>query len=768
MAESTVANSLIGILDTAAGARGRREADGALVAQTQGQLLKNEKDRLLLDDESDRRDFSEAYGAGYIELDADGNFSVSPEQAQRMIKEAPDLLKRISGKEANPFFSTKGANGNEDIEYDGLEEIPQAPQKVPTLSGIPLQKPEAPQAPRYAIKLRKKDGSVAPATAGATADPNDTVITLTAEDVAKKLSRRVTRMQAAGAGGDAATMQSLKMDMHKAITANMQSALIGAGPDPAVPADGQRQFLDLIDDLEGDELKEAIRDRGLDPDKLEVDARKKWFNSQKKERTQAQLDYAKATDDLNAYENTKTILTNQVGRLDKALADYDKTQLSAVDSVDAESIRSGYPTIKSWGGGSPIARPAASSRNPKDPNNRTGKGGMSPRDEIIAERDAAIKQLAGLKPPTRPKMQSAMPATKFAWTDENLRASVAGKLPDSAPTQAQTEAVTAYAKQQGIASAKDLKKLPREDAQALAWIISHNTPGTEADKLSNFEALMNFARTGDMKKSPIDAEVAISGALNDTDQVAIAQQNANTNVDNAITNRMRVDWDQAKDNRDYAMKLAELGYKRSEDLNKELDKQNERLSLIRLGAMGSDGSDPQSGGVSIKDTGPTPQMADAAAQIRADMENAPIGSSKQIAASKAYLEAISMYGASAAAFTGKPAFWDWQKSLTNFFMRENAVVPISSMIENIQFDGYVNGVPSKFRILESGAGSKSTEAMTGSDTLDRVMGAGTFKALELAATSQRAVNRLQAEGTPVDETTLPAMIATIRKENGAK
>lgn len=764
MAESTVANSLIGILDTAAGARGRREADGALVAQTQGQLLKNEKDRLLLDDESDRRDFSEAYGAGYIGLDADGNFSVSPEQAQRMIKEAPDLLKRISGKEANPFFSTKGANGNEDIEYDGLEEIPQAPQKVPTLSGIPLQKPEAPQAPRYAIKLRKKDGSVAPATAGATADPNDTVITLTAEDVAKKLSRRVTRMQAAGAGGDAATMQSLKMDMHKAITANMQSALIGAGPDPAVPADGQRQFLDLIDDLEGDELKEAIRDRGLDPDKLESEARGKWLKGQKTERTEAQKAYASSNEDMTAYENTKEILGNQVSRLDKAIAEYDRTQKGSRADIDramnamgmAESGRIGSPK-----------KPVVS----KDIANRTGANPNKEdpaRAKLVAERDAAAKQLTALKPPARPKLASGMPATKFAWTDENLRASVAGKLPDSAPTQAQTEAVTTYAKQQGIASATDLKKLPREDAQALAWIISHNTPGTEADKLSNFEALMNFARTGDVKKSPIDAEVAISGALNDTDQVAIAQQNANTNVVNSETARFKALSDINKDASDYSLRLQELGYTRAKDLDSALTEVNKDVSIIREAAVSPDPKNPQSGDIVIKPTGPTKEMNTAMTRIRSGMMDATVGSPKQIASSKAYLDALGVYAASVAAKTGDPAFWDVEKKFTNFFLREGAVLPIDSMIANIQFDGYVNGVPSKFRILENGPGSKSTEAMAGADTIDRFLGPGTFVALEQAATSQAAVNRLQAEGTPVDETTLPAMIATIRKENGAK
>ena len=81
MPESTVANSILGVLDRVAGARGRREADGANVAQTQGQMLLNESNQRKLDDELDRKDFAEAYGAGFIGLDEEGNYSVTPEQA---------------------------------------------------------------------------------------------------------------------------------------------------------------------------------------------------------------------------------------------------------------------------------------------------------------------------------------------------------------------------------------------------------------------------------------------------------------------------------------------------------------------------------------------------------------------------------------------------------------------------------------------------------------------------------------------------------------
>lgn len=756
MPESTVANSILGVLDRVAGARGRREADGANVAQTQGQMLLNEANQRKLDDDEDTRTFAEAYKAGYITADEDGKgFSVTPENAARMVDERPDMLERLTGKEANPFFSTHGKDGPEDITYAGLKRIDAPQQKpTPTLSGIPLEKPQAPVAPRYAVQLRKADGSLVPATHNATNAPDDTLITMTAEDVASRLTSRVTRMHAAGAAGSDPVLQSLRMDFKKAADAEMQAALLKSAPDKIGDDPvGRREFLGLIDGLQGEELRDALRDADIDPDQIETDAANRWAAQQKEERLAASKTFKNNSEDLTAYEGTKEILTNQVSRLDKAIADLDAQRAAQ----QPKNLSVGSMAFNPYTMGKP---------NAKDPNNRTGKGGVSARDKLVAERDAAAKQLSGLKQPKRPTMASAMPATKFAFTDANLRASVAGQL--EAPTADQTAALTKYAKDQGVTSAQDLKKLPGPDAQALAWVIASNSPGSEKDKLDIFTSLSNFARTGDTTKSPIDAEVAISGALNDTAQVGIAQQNADTNVRNATTAEWKAINDYGKDERDYSLKLAELGYGRSKDLDTELDKQQKRLSVIRLGAMGSDGSDPQSGGVSIKDTGPTPQMADAASAIRGDMEGATLGSPKQIAASKAYLEAVAMYGASTAAFTGKPAWWDLQKGLTNFFMRENGVVPISSMIENIQFDGYVNGVPSKFRILENGPGSKSTEVMAGADTIDRLLGAGAFKALELAATSQRAVNRLQAEGQQVDESTLPAMIATIRKENGAK
>lgn len=762
MPESTVGSSLIGLLDSVAGVRGRREADGNVVADTQGMLLDNKKKQLLLDDENDARTFATAYQDNYVTLRADGQgFEVTPENAARMIEEAPDLLEQMTGRETNPFFSTKGPNGSEDITYAGLRRI-DIPRAAPALGE---QEQPAP-APRFGVMLRKADGKEVPATADASSAPTDKVISFSAEEVAQRLTRRVSRMHAAGAAGNDATQQALRVQYKEAVDAEKRAAILAAAPD-ALGDDpvGRREFLAQVDAVEGEDLETMARDVGLDPDKLEADSAAKWAKQQAEDRLKASKTYANNSDDWTAYESIKELYTNQVERTTKALADYDaaRTKADIVDSVDAESIRSGYPTLKPRAGQNPKED---AKLNSKDPMNRTGKGGATVRDKLLAEQTAATKALANLKQPSRPTMLSKMPVTKFAFTDDNLRASIAGKL--DAPTPDQIEKLTKYAKEQKVTKAEDLQKLPKHDAMALAWVIASSSPGTTTEKMSVFESLANFARTGDTAKSPIDAEVKIAGALNDTAQVGIAQQNADTNSQNADTAVYKAIADIGKDNREWQLKLTNAGYERGKDLGVELDKQDKRLSVIRLGAMGSDGSDPQSGGVSIKDTGPTPQMADAASSIRSDMEGAPLGSPKQIAASKAYLEAVSMYGASTAAFTGKPAWWDLQKGLTNFFLRENAVVPISSMIENIQFDGYVNGVPSKFRILESGAGSKSSEAMAGADTIDRMLGAGSFKALELAATSQKAVNRLQAEGKQVDENTLPAMIATIRKENGAK
>lgn len=764
MPESTVANSLIGLLDTVAGVRGRREADGAKVAETQSRLLLNEEARRTLDDENDRRTFGEAYQSGYITLSEDGkSFNVTPENAARMIEEAPDLLERLTGREANPFFSTKGPNGSEDITYAGLKRV-DIPQQAP---GIGEQEQPVPQV-RYSVQLRKSDGTLVPATHNASSAPDDTLITLTADDVASKLNRRVARMQVAGAASSDPVLQSLRMDYAAAVDAEKRAALLAAAPDALGDEPvGRREFLGMIDTLEGEDLRSALADVGLDPDKLESDASAKWAKQQAEDRLNATKTYANNSEDWTAYEGTKEIFAGQLTRAEKALADYDAAKQASdkASYVDEESIRSGYPTLKGWGG----QRPTADAKlNPKDPMNRTGKGGATTtvRDKLVAERDAAAKALTNLKPPPRPTMVSKMPVTKFAFTDDNLRASVEGKL--DAPTAEQAAALTKYAKEQKVTKAEDLKKLPKHDAMALAWVIASATPGTTTEKMSVFESLANFARTGDTAKSPIDAEVKIAGALNETAQVGINQQVADTGVENAITNRMRLDYDWKKDARDYSLELQKLGYTRTKDLDTALEKMQSKVSVIRNAAVSPDPANPQSGDIVIKPTGPTKEMNAAMTEIRSGMMDAAVGSPMQIAASKAYLDALGVYAASVAAKTGDPAFWDFEKKFTNFFMREGAVLPIDSMIANIQFDGYVNGVPSKFRILENGKGSKSTEAMAGADTIDRFLGAGTFKALEQAATSQAAVNRLQEEGTQVDETTLPAMIATIRKENGAK
>lgn len=757
MVQSTVGDSILGALEGIAGISGRRAQDGLTAAQAQGVSLENKIKQRALDDDEEQRQFGELQAGGFISLSPDKKTFVV--DGARLAAERPDLVEKLIGPEFNKFLSTKGADGkNQPLTFAGVRQIPSqmlagdangnplAKMPAPAnprgqvldnqlgpinLLNVPKPTVAAPEAPKaeptnqFMVMVRTADGRVVPATQNASADPADPLITFGSDYLTKKLQARVNRMQAGGAAGNSATMQALGLDLQEQTTAAMQQAALNAGPgnitdDPV----GQRELYDIVDELQGEDLQNFVRDAGLDPAQIQKEAADKWAADHKNVTSKIPV----RTEDATIYQSNKELLSNQVARAEKAIADYDKqvSPLGSKKNIDdamiaaaaAESGRIGRPS-----------RMAEANKPKTDPT----------RDKLVAARDAAAKKLAELKPPAQKFVIKDVPPPKFEWTDDNLRESVKGKLDQ--PTPQQTAALTKYAKDQGIKTAADLRNVPRENAMALAWVISANTRGTPTEKAAVFDKLSRFAQTQDTNRSAIDANIDIANAQSN-------QASAGAAVQNASTNALNVEYDYRAAMTANNIDLMEVNRKINSDnrqVLKDYDDANKTiaplLNNIYKGALTPDNK--------FNPNGPTSEAMAAFKELDSYTSKLPAGSPLRMAASSRYLEGFMTMAAAQASKPGAAAWWDWTKMFANTFLREDGMVDLSPLVEQARVKKWKNGLPEEITFAEGGArNGKPTSQTVGAAELSRYLGTSGMQTFVDSLYFQKAANVLGNEATP--------------------
>lgn len=744
MPESTVGQSIMGALGSIAGISGRRAEDGLTTQRAQELALKNEASRKLLQDDEDAALFGELQDLGYLTVDrATGKASVD---APRLAKENPEAFARLMGPEANRFLSTQTDKGAQPVQFAGVKVLDPRIMADPALGAYPQETGPNTGPSKYVVQLRTQDGSIRPATQNASAAADDTLITLDDDQLNKMVAGRIGRMRARGGLDNNVTMTNLQLAYQEEADALLQSKLADMGTegltdDPAVG----RSFYGILNDLTGEDLDEAVRDRGLDPEKLRAEALDAWTKKQAEIRKNA-VKYN--TEDMSAYEGTKEILSRNVSLAEQALADYDLKKSKEIGSrtnIDQAMINA------SMGERGMHLRPT----------DKKAPQAKAPMDQIRykleKERNAAADALANLKPPKAATNNAPLPP--FEWNEDKLREMVRGKIPDFEPSPEQTAALTKYAKDNGVQSAQDLAKLPdKNHAMALAGIIAMNARGaTPEQKIAIFDKLANYARTGDSSKSPLQAKLDITGRQVDQAQ-AINQGRA---VDASIANSQR----------DSQVALMRLGldidkfeYDKNKDVwakGKDIDAANNKVreytDKIYKGTLG-EGNKIQA---------PTPEAMTAWKNLSNDVRQLPQGTPQQIAASASYLEGFFQMAAASSVTPGQAAWWDVPKIIANTFMREDGMVNMSPLIETARIE-YANGQPVRVSFTDHGATGKETKLVVGADEFKRFTGSSDFSTFVNAVHSQQATNMLQAANIPVTEKNVAEAISALRKNAGMK
>lgn len=809
-------DSLIGLLTQVSGISGRRAEDGLVAQQSQELAIKNEANRDVLNAKKDSEVLGEIQHLGYMKVDPEtGRPTVD---AARLAKENKQLFRDFMGPDVNRLLSTMGPNGPEPLTLEDLEVVPgglipsQNPVDETTGSTLaaPAENSVGTQVPeRFMVKVRTKDGRVVPATQNASADPNDSLITLTPEKLQQIADGRLGRVKARGGLDNIVTQEALGLDWIKLHQDNMKAALLDkadnlTGGDPV----GGRELLGMLDDLHGEDLNAAAADAEVDIKALEADSAAKWAAAQEKARKEMEGKYKVDPDKQFAYQSLKELYTGQYERATKALADYDAAQPKVQGMTAPPNGRFAMnPAVDA-----PI--------NPKDPMGRTdknknktpaqgpdigkmtttqngrfamnptiapekvdinkgakgpeigkmtapqdGRFAMNPdinggkpdtaRQTLLKAQQDAQKALSGLKEPELIKLDSGAPPPKFELTEDNIRDAIRGKIGEQ-PSPEQVATLTQYAKSKGVQSAQDIAKLPRNDGLALSWIIAMNSRGTTMDqKLGVFNQLANFARTGDTAKSPIDAAETIA--------------NARANVSNAETNRMEAlntaQWRDTQGQIDWAKLGIEQGrldrdmnndvWKKLGDVDAANNKIRGYVTEIYNGTLADDN----------KIQAPTKEAMAAWKNLRSDMTQLPKGSPQQIAAQQSYLEGFFQMAAAQSVTPGKGAWWDFTKWVATTFLREDGMVNMSPLLETATIGYGPNGQPDRISFRDHG-GSGKENLVVGAEEFKRFTGSSDFTFFVNAVHTFQARTLLDSQGLPASPENLEMMVKGIRKSAG--
>ena len=765
MVQSTVADSIIGALGQIGGVNTRRAQDGLTAAQAESAALENEKTKRLLDRDTEGVNAGRAFSGGYFKNNdaggVDGDFI-------GMATGDKQLFKDIMGTELNKgWLTTKDPKTGKAVplEFVGIQKVdprmgaapaaaaapsigappsqadangkwmdnqkgpisllspialPQAPAAAPAAA------PEAPAADpsqdRYMIMVKTPDGRIVPATQNATADPNDPLITMSADEINTIGKNRIATMEAKGAFGNVAVQSSMGRDLISTTDEWMRQKILDTGGNTITDdSAAKRELFAHVNAAKGDELKAIAKDAGYDVAALEKEAHDDWVAKHKTAVSNVKV----RSPDMTSYNDNKALLERLVAQGDQALVDYDKTA-PAKEFKGKNDINNAMNAMGAAESGR-IGTPSRLKSAPAvvDPQ----------RQKLVASRDAAVKKLAELKPPAvKSVMPDNVPMPKFEWNDDNIRASLMGKLEQPSPEQ--TAALAKYARDEGVTKAADIAKLPPLKAKALAWVIANNSK----DPMATFEKLNNYIQTEDTSRSAIGANVDIAGAQAQQGQVI----NQGRAVDASIANSIR-DYDVgmagvAQKDREFAHTL----YKDNQAVLNQIDdafgKVSPLMKDIYKGTLTPENK--------FNPAGPTPEAMAAWKELDATI-SLPPGSPLQYAGTKRYLEGFMTMAAAQAMKPGATAWWDWTKIFANTFLREDGMVDMSPLVEQAYVKKWKDGKPEEIGFSEGGArNGKPTSATVGAAEFSRYMGTSGMEKFVDSIYFQKAANAVGSGATP--------------------
>lgn len=500
----------------------------------------------------------------------------------------------------------------------------------------------------------------------------------------------------------------------------------------------------MLNDLHGEDLDAAVRDSGLDPEKLRQEAHNSWIDNQKKQRAAIDVKNVKTMEQYNA---AKSAFDRNAASAAQALADYDKQKGGTPPGApknDAEKMLNNMALGSTMAMGGTAGADSARKIAPK---------GDPVRDKLVKNLNEANQSAMKLKPP---KLAAAQNQPPFEWNEDKLREMVSGKI-GGEPSAEQTSAMTKYAKDNGVKTAQDLGKLPdKNHAMALAGIIAMNARGASPEqKMAIFDKLANYARTGDSSKSPLGAKLDIVKAQNDQATVINQGRAVDASIDNSIRD---YNADMAKVGVDVATlenRIDEQRWGKAKDVDAANKVVRGYVDTIYKGTLG-DGNKIQP---------PTPEAMTAWKDLRSSIYDLPEGSPQQIAARGAFVEGFFQMAAAQSAAGNAADWFDVPKHLANIFFRPDGKVNMSPLIETATFQ-YGNGGITEVRFKVHGGTGNDSKLVINADRFKELTGSSDFKLFVDSVHSQQAANMLQGAGKPATPNNIATVVKGLRTATG--
>jgi hypothetical protein len=268
---------------------------------------------------------------------------------------------------------------------------------------------------------------------------------------------------------------------------------------------------------------------------------------------------------------------------------------------------------------------------------------------------------------------------------------------------------------------------------------------------------MNFARTGDSDKSPLGAQVAISGAQAQEAQAITAAGNLDQRIVEHADNTNLKLLELGLESKKLAHAMAGDDQKLVADIDKAHGEASKLASTIRLGVMNAD--------LTIKS--PNPEAMDAWHQIQSGVKDLPLGSPKQIAMASQYLDSMFNMAAAQTLVPGAAAWWDFPKHIANMIFREKGQLNMSPLMETAKIE-WKNGQPERISFTAHAGTSNEVEMVVGAEEFKRFTGGSTFTDFTNAVIAQKASTMLKKQGvTPTPELMANA-IKAIQAEAGVQ
>jgi hypothetical protein len=422
---------------------------------------------------------------------------------EKLQSERPDLLAQLANI------------GNEDYRYFTNE---QGERVGAELSGFNREEDDQGNVSYVPMMRRKDNGVIAPMTENRSADPNDTVVRLSADEFNNEMNARyqagITRdgfvdNQSALLAGASSLENATDQISQARLRQGILSAAVeqGATNDPAAASDF---YYTVNQTNDVDQLVRIYESQGGNAEELLAQARAE-AETQWNESSAASDPQAVTQEDIDAYREGQ----DPRSRLNRAGLSDDEIRATleapSVSQAEIDAYREGVP-----------------------PRQRRATARMSDdeiRDRLIEKKSTFIQRRQQAVAEERQSAFDAETMPDFNLSPESVREAILSNT--EVPTQQQQVAVSNVLSERGISNEDELVQRAQQgqisptDQRMIAWVMASTHSGSSSEKAALAQNLINRMERGDM-----DVGVAQQASIESArDQIALAGRNYLLNLD---------------------------------------------------------------------------------------------------------------------------------------------------------------------------------------------------------------------------------------------